>query len=62
MTSFGSGAAVAVALGGTSTSGVTGIEAGDSLAFFFGSLGGLLPELCLRNVRKYIIKPECMQI
>jgi hypothetical protein len=62
MTSFGSGAVVAVALGGTSTSRVTGIEAGEGLAFFFGFLGGMLPELFLRIMRKYITKPECMQI
>jgi hypothetical protein len=36
------------ALGGTSTSGVIGMEAGDGLALFFGTLGALggwLPEL-----------------
>jgi hypothetical protein len=44
MTSFGPGAIEEEALGGTSTSGVTGIEAGEGLDFF---LGGLLPELLL---------------
>jgi hypothetical protein len=48
MTSLGSGLLADEALGGTSTSGVTGIEAGDGLTFFLkalGALGGWLPEL-----------------
>jgi hypothetical protein len=48
MTSFGSGLEVDEALGGTSTSGVMGKEAGDGLVLFlrtFGALGGWLPEL-----------------
>jgi hypothetical protein len=48
MTSLGSGLVADEALGGTSTSGVTGIEAGDGLTFFLralGALGGWLPEL-----------------
>ena len=49
ITSFGSGLAEEEALGGTSTSGVIGIAAGEGLAFFLGSLGGLLPELLLHN-------------
>ena len=46
--SFGSGLLADEALGGTSTSGVIGKEAGDGLAFFLmtlGALGGWLPEL-----------------
>jgi hypothetical protein len=46
MTSFGPGAAEEEALGRTSTSGVTGIEAGVGLVFFFG---GLLPPILLHN-------------
>jgi hypothetical protein len=48
MISFGSGLVAEEALGGTSTSGVMGNEAGDGLAFFLGTLGALggwLPEL-----------------
>jgi hypothetical protein len=48
MMSFGSGLLADEALGGTSTSGVIGKEAGDGLAFFLmtlGALGGWLPEL-----------------
>jgi hypothetical protein len=52
MTSFGSGLAVEVALGGTSTSGVTGIEAGDGLTLFLVILGAWLPELLLQYKKK----------
>jgi hypothetical protein len=48
MMSLGSGLEADEALGGISTSGVTGTEAGDGLTFFFktfGALGGWLPEL-----------------
>jgi hypothetical protein len=48
MTSFGFGAVEDKALGGTSTSSVTGIEVGEGLVFF---LGGLLPETLLDNKR-----------
>jgi hypothetical protein len=51
MTSLGSGLAVEEALGETSTSGVTGTEAGDGFAFFLGILAGWLPELLLKNER-----------
>jgi hypothetical protein len=46
MMSFGFGAAEEEGLGETSTSGVTCIEAGEGLVFFFG---GLLPEILLHN-------------
>jgi hypothetical protein len=49
MTSLGSGLAKEEALGGTYTSGVTGAEAGDGLAFFLGFLEGLLPEVLLHT-------------
>jgi hypothetical protein len=48
MTSFGSGLEADEALGGTSTSGVIGKEAGDGLVLLlkvFGALGSWLPEL-----------------
>jgi hypothetical protein len=46
MTFFRSGAAEEEGLGGTSTSGGTGIEAGEGLIFFFW---GLLPETLLHD-------------
>jgi hypothetical protein len=49
MTSFGFGLADEDVLGGTSTSGITGIVAGEGFAFFLGSLVGLFPEMLLRN-------------
>jgi hypothetical protein len=58
MTSFGFGGADEEAFGGTPTSGVKGIEAGDGLAFFLGFLGSLLPELLLRT-RKGIALSIC---
>jgi hypothetical protein len=64
MTSFGSGLEADEALGGTSTSGVTGIEAGDGLALFFGTLGALggwLPELQKKHKsisKSLSVKPE----
>jgi hypothetical protein len=56
MTSFGSGLLADEALGGTSTSGVIGKEAGDGLALFFGTLGALggwLPELQKKHKSKF---------
>jgi hypothetical protein len=53
MTSFGSGLAVEEALGGTSTSGVTGTEAGEGFAFFLEVLGGWLPELLLQDKKRH---------
>jgi hypothetical protein len=53
MTSFGSGMAEEVALGGTSTSWVIDIKVGEGLAFFLGFLGGLLPELLLHTMREH---------
>ena len=48
MTSLGSDLAADEALGGTSTFGVTGIEAGDGLTLFLVILGAWLPELLLQ--------------
>jgi hypothetical protein len=53
MKSFGFGATEEVALGGTSTSGVIGIEADERLDFFLGFLGDLLPELLLHNKKEH---------
>jgi hypothetical protein len=54
MTSLGSDLAVDEALGGTSTFGVIGMEAGDGLAIFFDAgFGGWLPEPLLRKRKKY---------
>ena len=50
MTSFGIWAVVEEALGGTSTSGVSGIDTGEGLDFF---LGGLLPVTLLHDGRKH---------
>jgi hypothetical protein len=61
MTSFGSAAGVLVACGGISTSWVTGIEAGEGFAFFFGFLVGLLLELCLLIRRNFLAKAELKQ-
>jgi hypothetical protein len=47
MTSLGSDLAADEALGGTSTSGVTGIEAGDGLTLFLVILGAWFLELLL---------------
>jgi hypothetical protein len=62
MTSFGSGLEADEALGGTSTSGVIGMEAGDGLALFFGTLGALggwLPELQKKHKSVRVsVKPE----
>jgi hypothetical protein len=56
MTSLGSGLAVEEALGGTSTSGVTGMEAGDGFVLFFRVLGGWLPELLLCSRKSITVK------
>jgi hypothetical protein len=56
MTSLGSGLAVEEALGGTSTSGVTGIEAGDGFDLFLGILGCWLPEPLLYNKKGIRVK------
>jgi hypothetical protein len=53
MTPFGFGAEEEVALGGTSTSSVIGIEAGEGLTFFLGFLGGLLPKVLLHNRKEH---------
>lgn len=50
MTSFGICAVVEEALGGTSTSGVSGIDTGEGLDFF---LGGLLPVTLLHDGRNH---------
>jgi hypothetical protein len=47
------------ALGGTSTSGVTGTKAGDGLAFFLGFLGSLIPEALL-HARKGLALSVCL--
>jgi hypothetical protein len=48
-----------VALGGTPTSGVIDMEAGEGLDFFLGFLGGLLPELLLHIKKKNITLSMC---
>ena len=62
MISFGSGLEAEEALGGTSTSGVIGKEAGDGLALFLrtlGALGGWLPELQEKHKSiRASVKPE----
>jgi hypothetical protein len=50
MTSFGFGATEEEALGGTSTSEVISIEAGEGLDFF---LGGLLPIFLLHDKKEH---------
>jgi hypothetical protein len=62
MMSFGFGLLADEALGGTSTSGVIGKEAGDGLTFFLmtlGALGGWLPELQEKHTNiRASVKPE----